>query len=255
MDSRLYCCIAVAGTLLLTSCGQETPEAKLKREVLAGLKSADETERMNAVSQVSSLEGSPAENVQYVIKALDDKSAKVRAAAISALTSFTEQVGSCTDKLAELAVEDASADVRMAALTAVVEFAKDDPGSLDAVKEGLSSDSLDLAVHAARTITSTYMAKAAGESAKIAGVVKKGIEAASSEPNSQYAGLDLLFCLADLGGKASAAVPVLEEAMKKPGLEAAVVEVLKVTVKVIKGKGQADMVSTLLDPFREEGRL
>lgn len=255
MHRNFYCVITIVGAYFLTSCGPEAPEAKQKREILAGLQGADETERVKALSQVSSLEGSPDKNVQYVIKALDDKSAKVRAAAISALGSFRDQVGSCTDKLGELAADDPSVDVRTAALSAVVEFAKDDPGSLDAVKKGLSSDSLDLAVHAARTITSTYADDAAGESARIATIIKKGIDAASPEPNSQYAGLDLLFCLADLGGKASDAVPILQQAMKKPGLEPIVVEALKATVTAIKGKGGADTVSGLLQPFREQGRL
>ena len=253
---RAICIVAtVVCCMVLVSCGAPSPQEQLRDQVMAALKSADETERANAVSQIPTLGDKTSSSFQYVVKALDDESARVRAAAISVLGSYENEVSLCLDKLASIAADDSSVDVRITALSALSVFAEDKDAVLTAVKAGLRSDSLKLAVHCGHLISSTYSDSLPGEAQQIATVIKKGIEAASAGPGSRFIGLELCFSLADLGTKATAALPLIEAAKQKSGLDASVAAVLKATIEAIRGRDNATKVSELLDPLRTEGRL
>lgn len=240
--------------MAVVSCGAKDPKKEFKAKVLAELKSADETERANAVNQIPSIEVEASEKIKFVVLAMDDESAKVRAAAVSTLSAYRDELALFQEKLVSLATGDASVDVRLAALSGLAEYAKDEAATLEAVKGGLRDGSLELAAHCAQLMASSYIDSLPGQVPQIANVIKKSVEAASSKPGSQLAGLDLTFSLADLGTKASAAVPILE-ALQKSGTDMDVKAVLKATTDAIKGRAGADKVSELLTLLRDQGRL
>jgi len=242
---RVMRVFGVIGVLCLVSCGQETEESK----VFGKFKKGDESARAGAISKMAAMKGQESKVVPYLVQGLGDESAKVRLAAVQALSVVDGAFAKASAKVAKLAKGDSDPQVKAAALESLVSLGSGSGDVAEDVASILGGDDLQAALSAA-SVLGAHAGTPAVPYKALASVMSTAIKVGEKDDQVSVC-VTVLASLVAAGTGAADALPVLDACVAEPNVDPGVKNYLQLLAKVIRGTEAADKLSEAMNELTQ----